>query len=167
MAACPGVGSATGAELRPVIPQAQEITILEPASGFASSEIGHESVPYFHISMYRQVTSAFAAQDALGLRTRLEGTSLAARVSNRVASFSLLEGWLVRRGEAKFAYPGRGHSVFFAAQKNLTIGSYVRPHKSLRHRKSGSAFLLQVCSENFLRPGRPVNWVFAFFTVFS
>ena len=41
-----GIGSATGAELRPVIPQAQELTILEPASGFASTEIDGKPVRY-------------------------------------------------------------------------------------------------------------------------
>ena len=41
-----GIGSATGAELRPVIPQAQELTILEPASGFASTEIDGKPVGY-------------------------------------------------------------------------------------------------------------------------
>lgn len=41
-----GIGSATGMELRPVIPQAQELTILEPASGFASTEIDGKPVRY-------------------------------------------------------------------------------------------------------------------------
>ena len=41
-----GIGSATGAELRPVIPQAQELTILEPASGFASTQIDGKPVRY-------------------------------------------------------------------------------------------------------------------------
>jgi SAM-dependent methyltransferase len=41
-----GIGSATGAELCPVVPQAQEFTILEPASGFASTDIGGKPVRY-------------------------------------------------------------------------------------------------------------------------
>lgn len=41
-----GIGSAGGAELRPLLPKSQRITVLEPSDGFASNEIHGKPVTY-------------------------------------------------------------------------------------------------------------------------
>lgn len=41
-----GIGSAEGAELRPLLPKSEKITVLEPSDGFASNEIDGKPVTY-------------------------------------------------------------------------------------------------------------------------
>lgn len=41
-----GIGSAEGAELRPLLPRSQKITVLEPSDGFVSNEIDGKPVTY-------------------------------------------------------------------------------------------------------------------------
>lgn len=88
--------------------------------GLKDFKIWHEPVAEFHLEWYRQTMRKYALATLFGLRWALSDQSILNRFVSRLAKAQFLSAWLLRRGEDKFQYPARGHSVCIVGSKAMS-----------------------------------------------
>lgn len=85
---------------------------LEKQLGMQIEAIWHEPVAEYHQDWYRAILANYATQALLGRPSGLSAdTRLLSKVGRRLVAYKPVQAWMFARGEKKFAFAGRGHTV--------------------------------------------------------
>ena len=91
---------------------------FETRLGLQINAIWHEPVADYHQDWYRAIVVNYAMKNLLGLRTKLSpGTEFISKCARRLAAPKPIQNWLFSRGEKKFTFAGRGHTVCAVGEK--------------------------------------------------
>lgn len=85
--------------------------------GLTVTHVWHEPVADFHRDWYQATMRYFGLARMLGHRVALDDQSVLPRIARRLGRSKWFGQWLFNRGESRFGYRLRGHSVCFAGVK--------------------------------------------------
>lgn len=74
-------------------------------------ELWHESVAEIHQNLYQKTMLNYGFKTLFGLQPRLERDQFFSKIADRLEKINFFANWLGTRGEKRFEFSGRGHTV--------------------------------------------------------